>query len=353
VVPADPTQWIVAAAEHRFEDHLGRPSLYLRDGLATVADTHFLNGVIELDMAVDGARGFPGVVWRAQGDEDFEWFFVRPHRTGDLDASQYTPVFHGIPGWQLYHGRPYTAPVPIPVEEWFRIRIVVSDAVAEVFVVDMTTPLLVIDELKRAVEPGAIGLLAGGDPGAHVSDFGFETVSSPPIRRSVAAAEAVADGVVRTWWVSDPFPEEGLASRVSLSGEDVAGRPASRLDAEPSGLADLARVSGITDGKNTVFARTIVRADRDLIKRLDFGFSDRVRVYLNGHLLFSGDDTYQSRDHRFLGSIGFFDALYLPLVGGRNELTLAVTEVDLGGWGVQARFEDLAGIVLEGPDELR
>ena len=73
----------------------------------------------------------------------------------------------------------------------------------------------------------------------------------------------------------------------------------------------------------------LVEEEQD--KRLDFGFSDRVRVYLNGRLLFQGDDTYRSRDYRFLGSIGYFDALYLPLRKGENELLMAVSE-DLGGW---------------------
>ena len=64
-----------------------------------------------------------------------------------------------------------------------------------------------------------------------------------------------------------------------------------------------------------------------------------------GRLLYRGDDTYLSRDYRFLGSIGYFDALYLPLIQGENELLLAVSE-DLGGWGVQAKLENLAGLTL-------
>ena len=74
--------------------------------------------------------------------------------------------------------------------------------------------------------------------------------------------------------------------------------------------------------------------------------SDRVRVYLNGRLLFRGDDNYQSRDYRFLGSIGYFDSLYLPLAKGGNELLIAVSE-EMGGWGIQAKLEDLAGITLQ------
>jgi hypothetical protein len=59
--------------------------------------------------------------------------------------------------------------------------------------------------------------------------------------------------------------------------------------------------------------------------------SDRAVVYLNGRPLYRGDDTYRSRDYRFLGSIGWYDALYLPLEAGENELVIAVSE-DLGGW---------------------
>ena len=58
-----------------------------------------------------------------------------------------------------------------------------------------------------------------------------------------------------------------------------------------------------------------------------------------------GNDTFQSRDYRFLGTMGFFDDVYLPLKTGENELWMAISE-GFGGWGVQARFKDLDGITL-------
>ena len=76
---------------------------------------------------------------------------------------------------------------------------------------------------------------------------------------------------------------------------------------------------------------------------MGFGFSDRVKVYLNNNLLFSADDTYSSRDYRFLGTMGYYDSLYLPLVKGENVVFLAVSE-RFGGWGVQAKFQDMSGI---------
>ena len=59
--------------------------------------------------------------------------------------------------------------------------------------------------------------------------------------------------------------------------------------------------------------------------------------------LYRGDDSYRLRDYRFLGSIGWFDTVYLPLQAGPNELVLAVSET-FGGWGVQARFPDAAAL---------
>jgi len=63
-------------------------------------------------------------------------------------------------------------------------------------------------------------------------------------------------------------------------------------------------------------------------------------VYLNGTLIYSGENMYQSRDYRYLGTIGLFDNIVLPLQPGDNELWFAVTE-SFGGWGIKARINDL------------
>jgi hypothetical protein len=113
------------------------------------------------------------------------------------------------------------------------------------------------------------------------------------------------------------------------------------------GLADLARVQRIESGRNTVLARTAIRSQREQTKRLDLGFSDRAKVFLNARPLWAGDDSYRSRDYRFLGSIGYWDSVFITLAEGENELVIAVSE-SFGGWGLQAKLEDLDGIELEG-----
>ena len=148
------------------------------------------------------------------------------------------------------------------------------------------------------------------------------------------------------WDVSDPFPEAALDGRPELDGAPSPASPGHASRPSRRASPNLARAHGVRDGADTVLARTSIRSDGRRTKRLRLGFSDRVRAYLNGRLLFAADDTYRSRDYRFLGSIGWWDSLWLQLEDGDNELVLAVSET-FGGWGVQARFDDLDGIRLE------
>jgi hypothetical protein len=345
-VPFDSGRWRWKAAESRVEDHLGRKSLFLKGGTAFVTDARFADGAIEFDVAFTGERGFMGGLWRAQDDKDYEEFYLRPHQSGNPDATQYTPVFNGIEGWQLYHGPRYTVPITHRFNEWTHVKILFAGTRAEIYVRDMEKPALFVDGLKRSPEAGGVGVTVGDFAPAYFSNFSFQAMESPPIQGKAGKLETLPPGAIPSWWVSDVFPEGSLEGRDTLAAEELAARRWTRLETESSGLANLARLQGIKARQNTAFARKVVISDREQVKQLDFGFSDRVRVYLNGRLLFRGNDTARSRDYRFLGSIGYWDTLYLPLKKGENEILLAVTE-EVGGWGLQAKLPDLAGIVFK------
>jgi hypothetical protein len=350
-VPFDSGAWEIHARESRVEVHLGRRSLYLKGGIATVAGQSFVDGALAVDVAFSGERGFMGAIWRVADTGNYEELYLRPHQSGNPDATQYTPVFNGVSGWQLYHGERYGVPAVHRPNAWVRLEIVFAGPRAEVYLGGAETPLLVVDELKRGVAPGGVGVSALDFAPAHFANFSFTAAPVPlrsrPAQAAASAAPDAPAGVVRGWWVSDAFRESRLGETLELAPDDLAARTWSRLEAEPAGLANLAKVQGIVLGRNTVLARTVVVAERDGVRRLDFGFSDRVRVFLNRRLLYRGDDAQASRDYRFLGSIGYFDALYLPLVRGENELVLAVSEDNRGGWGVQARFVDPEGIAFK------
>jgi hypothetical protein len=336
-VPFDSGRWRFDAEAFGVAEHLGRPALRLENGHATLADVSFEDGFLEVDLALTPDRAFTGCTWRRQG-EDFEWFWVRPHQSGNPDATQYAPAFNGIAGWQLYHGPRYAVPVSFPFGKWLTIRVAFAGRLAEISVGDDDRPALLVDDLKHEPRAGGVGLSASMATG-WFSRFRFGT-TAPTIDRRPPRQEPVAEAI-RAWAVSDSFAEDELEL-------DTLDRLAwTTLETEPSGLADLARVNGLERG-NTVFARTTIASEREQTKRLDLGFSDRVTVFLNGQPLFSGSDAYRSRDYRFLGSIGWWDAVYLPLRKGDNDLVLAVTE-EFGGWGVQGRLADLDGCSVSLP----
>jgi hypothetical protein len=87
-----------------------------------------------------------------------------------------------------------------------------------------------------------------------------------------------------------------------------------------------------------VYARTTIQSDRGEVKKLYFGYTGDVSLFLNGQILFRGRSAQYFREPAFLGIVNpENDAVYLPLKKGRNELVLAVSELG-GGWGFVCRL---------------
>lgn len=336
-IAPDPRAWPLGPGEVALDEYLGRQCLRFGEGfsLSALPEVRLAEGAIEVDLAVGAERSFHGVAWHVRDPDNYESFFVRPHQVGNPDAIQYTPVTNGISSWQLYHGDGFWAPIAFPIDAWFTIRVAFAGGRADLFLEDLAAPVLRVRELKLHAPTGGIGLLVGGS-GLRVARFAYSP-AVPVLSEPMPPQDPAAAGTITAWEVSDTFEEALLAGLAELPDALLRGRTWTPVTAEPHGLLDLARVNPIRDGRNAVLARTRINADAARLAPLEIGFSDRALVFCNGHALFRGDDTYRSRDYRFLGSIGFWDTVYLPLVAGENELVIAVAE-DFGGWGVQARL---------------
>jgi hypothetical protein len=108
-------------------------------------------------------------------------------------------------------------------------------------------------------------------------------------------------------------------------------------------MINLSQLSAISDSTNTIMAKIAINSDKDQLKRLNIGYSDRIKLYCNGNALYSANNSFRTRDYRYLGTIGYFETVYLPLKKGNNTIILAVSET-FGGWGVMAKWENLDGI---------
>jgi hypothetical protein len=166
-------------------------------------------------------------------------------------------------------------------------------------------------------------------------------------------------GTLTKWSISPVL--DALARDVErpLTEDEIAGMAWKDVEAEPPGPVVLyrvveaphPRVAFATDfskrlepqpGTKVIYARTTIDSDRDQVRKLAFGYSDEVSVFLNGAILFRGRSAQNFRDPGFLGIMDAEnDAVWLPLKKGRNELMLAVVELG-GGWGFAGRLADAA-----------
>lgn len=356
----DSDMWTFDADEARVEDYLGRKSLYLSGGFATVEGLDFMNGIIEFDVAFDseyyntpGVRGFVGSVFRLQDEGNYEKFYTRPHRNkGEDDAVQMVPVYNHWSTWQLYWDGHF-AGTQFVYDEWMHIKLVVSGKYCEVYIMDMENPAMTA-ELKREIQSGKVGLKV--DPStpawAYFSNFTAIAMSDPPLKNPQEAKAAPA-GTVMTWLVSDTFEATELEGKNCLTEMDRQDSEWSELESDPTtGVTALARLYSIKSdppnknpGDDTVFVRTTIISNRAQLKKLQFGYSDLLKLYFNGRLLYTENNSFGSRDYRFMGTMGYVNELYLPLQEGENELWMAVTGL-FASWGVQARFQDMEGIEI-------
>jgi hypothetical protein len=336
VIEFDSDQWKITNGS--VEEYLGRKSLA---GGGVLQNVEFVNGVIEVDIAADGQRSFPGIQFRAQDPQNTELFYFRPHKPNQPDALQYTPTYKGLSGWQLFHGRGYTAAVNIPHNEWIHLRMEVLGKRARIFFGDQKEPALVINDLRRDVNGGYVGLRAPGGGAVHYANFEIELTED--LDFGPVPKRAPAENMLRNWQISPPrLVREVDRSRVPTASEldeiewqDVVG--------DRRGLIDLApHVTKSGQTPEVVFARTVVRAEQNGIQELSFGYSDAVHLFVNGELLFAGQSAFRSRDLQFQGIVGLNDAVYPRLKKGDNEILLMVSEV-FGGWGFMARLEPVRG----------
>jgi hypothetical protein len=350
-LPPDSPRWELEG-QAKPAEYLGRRCLYLDGGGATVKDFEMRDGVVDVDVATPAKRGFFGIQFRiASNGQDAEWVYLRQHKSGLPDAMQYTPVLRTGLNWQIYNGPGFTGAVDIPREEWFHLRLEVSGAQAKLYVKDLEKPALVMDDLKSGVQKGqvALAVLIGA---AYFSNFEIRPAADAPWERHLPP---MPPGTLTHWSISPAYDALGRHLEQPLSKAESAAIAWQAVEAEPPGLVVLYRyrdaphlqVSFANDfskrlepqpGTKVLYARTNIAADRDEIRRLDVGYSDEVRVFLNGQILYRGRSAQYFRDPGFLGIVNpENDAVYLPLKKGDNELLLAVSEIG-GGWGFVCRL---------------
>ena len=311
-----------------------------------LAGVEFSEGVIEFDLAFEDRFGFGGIQWHVTADSA-EYFYIRQHKSGEPDAGQYTPVRGGLTSWQLYTDRNGIIPLAFTHEGWNHFKMVVIGDKAEIYFNGSATPQLHIPDLATDRGRGGIGFRSSGPEGRlRLANLTVRPLAAEDrLISGPAQTSAPPAGVIGSWAISRPFPESAIAGAMELPEEiDRLGRT-KYVRAEPSGIADLSRAVQPGDDHDTVAASTELFAAAAKRVLLRFGYSDRLRLYLNGDLVFEGNAGWRTRDHFFLGTVGFLDSVVLPLREGTNRLDAVVSET-FGGWAIAGAIADRDGISI-------
>lgn len=323
------------------ENYKGKDCLKTDEGVAVAENLNFKNGIIEFSMCIQQGRGFAGIRFHGDGGGNTEEFYIRKHQSGNPDAMQYTSVYNGTAGWQLYYGDGYSAAKPHVFDEWFTIKLVISGTHGEVYISDMEKPILVIHELKMGERDGKIAFYGP----ARFADIKVTNLDSPELKGQFKEIVKVGDEVIQKYQVSEVFDAEKLINENLLPANFIKKLQFKEYKTEADGLLNIARTGSLGEKKNAVLLKIQINSETDRIKMMNFGFSDVAKIFVNGKAVWLGSDIYNSRDYRFLGTIGFFDSVYLDLKNGKNEIIVMVAE-NFGGWGFKARFENMNGIKI-------
>ena len=329
-VPMSSSFWEVAEmANCRFETFDGRETLVL-NGKATVKGVEFSNGTLEVDVYTNAARSFGGISFRKQ-DGTMEEVYMRLHKSKQPDAVQYTPIFNQESAWQLY--KEHQANVTFKNKGWNHLRLEAQGNTVEVTV--NGERVLVVDELKTGLQTGEIGLFALFDN--RFSNFRFtKSDQAPPSEELLGKINAPSE-VIKEWKISEAFPfQEG-----GVDPNKFLTLNYKKVDSEDSGLLPLSKYivkpsSGSFEANAEAYAVASIEihSNRKQVKEFFFDYSDKIMVYLNGELLFSGNNAFRSKGVQYMGHLAIdANRLYLNLEEGKNMLHCIVID-RANGWGL-------------------
>ena len=313
----------IHAAQAEVVTWQGREALRLEDGLALIPHQRAVDASVQVLIGAEGSA-YPGIAFRVADVLNFELAYAPPHTSGEWDALQYDPVFHGSNTWQIYHGPSYQRAAQVPTGRWFQLK---ADFCGERAAVSVDgQPPLVVERLAHPAADGLFGLWTYRP--AYFCDLRVSTCDGLNIPRG--ENPSAAEGAVEAWFA------EGYGV----------------LTCEPNGVLNLNRYLPISLGEVRLTRRFETR-EAGMVT-FEFGFSDALSLELDGKVIFSGENTFQGfadRAARGYAKLGT-RSIQQVLKPGPHRLTAALQVREPFGWGLALAAHDENGELRWLPVEL-
>lgn len=344
-IPMTADHWEIQPEKVEFGMYKNVQAMKIREngGLAILRNVDFTNGTIEFDAEPLNAVAVPFLTsyFRFQNNQENEVFYLRIGREDNHkrnDAAQYAPVIKGVNLWDMLPH--FQGPATIHNSNWNHIRLVVSGQQMRAYVNDMNMPVLEIPYLEGNAKHGAIAF-EGFAAFANLV-VKPDAVEDLPAGKGVDLTDHDAN-YIRQWQVTDPIV---LDYGKELSPNDFPKMDAAwnSIDAERNGLINLTRKFGV-EKRRYVWLKTNLRSAVELQRKIDFGFSDEVWVFVNRQMVYVDKNLYIQRMRKTPhGRCSIQNSSFaISLKPGDNEVLIGVAN-DFYGWGIIAHLDNLEGI---------
>jgi hypothetical protein len=285
-------------------------------------------------------ESFVGLVFGATDSNNYELVYVSADNEWDLPNLQYDPIMNGSSTWQIYHGPRYQALVSVPPGEWVKLSLKVQKDSVSVYIGEDSEPKLVIFELKHQRAPGEKIGVWGTSP-SYLRNLSIKKIESTAIEKTSSLKQYKNETFITEWLVSKPY---------NIETQSVPDEFWLRVHVEENGTLNINRLYTSEKGA-TVQTKCSFYLPEEKETLLSFGFSDRLRLWINEKVVFEGDWKWHSPGKATDGRIRF-DHVCVPIRWqvGLNIIRAEVTSEEvMFGWGLSLKtgLKDLSFITDE------
>lgn len=281
---------------------------------------------LQAEIACPGPMGYIGLVFGARDAYNYEMIYVSPGTENAPGEIQYDPMMNGSTTWQIYNGPRYQALASFYCGEWVKLALDIYPRHAVIRVGDALEPQLIIPNLQHGSSKGRIGVW-GYLPG-YIRNLSVEEIAASPAPTQAAYLEELAkESYITKWRVSGPYTENAREEHEENWIQATV---------EENGTLNLNRLYSSGSGR-AILAECELLVSRETESLLTFGFSDRLRLWVNGEEIYQGDWRWAppGSDGRIRPD---FAGIPIRWRSGTNLIRAEITSTEaVFGWGLTVK----------------